>query len=266
MDVDPDLSDSSESAGETSSPLPTKSKPAKFRRRWKGIALFQIKRLEASSTLAKFRRRWKRIALALTSIVLILAIGYYHRQSILQSFASFLIYESKLKSCDAIAVLGGGGWQRVEKAAELFQTGYAPDIVICLPIDAPPDIPYRDLIVLEGRICQAIFKLRSVPAERTHWSQEPFYSTYAEAAFLKKWMLENNRNSILIVSGLFQSRRAKWTMDRMFRGTGCEILIAPAPEEIYSASDWWTNEEGVVTVENEYLKNIYYLLRGLAGR
>jgi len=226
----------------------------------------RIKRLEASSTLAKIRRRWKRLALALITLSLILACCYVYRQSILPSLASFLVYESQLSPCDAIAVLGGGGWRRVEKAAELYQAGYAPDIVICLPIDAPPDIPYRDLIVMEGRICAAILQQRGVPAEWTHWSEEPFYSTYAEAAFLKNWMLDNNRESILVVSGLFQSRRAKWTMARMFRGTEIDILMAPAPEEIYSASDWWTNEEGVVTVENEYLKSGYYLIRGLLGR
>ncbi len=184
-------------------------------------------------------------------------------QPILLALGKNLIHQSSLKKCDVITVLGGDPIVRVKKAAQLFHEGLANEILLCVPISTPDDVPYRDIILMEGRITKGILKHNNVPEDRLHWSNEAFYSTYSEAEYVKKWMLDNNKKSIIIVSGQFHSSRAYWTFERMFEDTDCQLYIDYSPNPEYSESDWWRHEQGVIDVQNEYLKWGFYLYHGL---
>jgi len=161
--------------------------------------------------------------------------------------------------------LGGGRTDRVEKAVELLQNGYAREILMMLPERIPPDAAYGDLLDMERRMCRSVLELRGVAPDKIHWSSEAFYSTYDEIKSLRAWMREKGIPSAIIIPGLFQSRRARWTVDHLFKGTKLDVLVIPAPHPYVSATDWWSHEEGIVTVENEYIKNIYYQLKSLVG-
>ncbi len=186
---------------------------------------------------------------------------YCFRHPLLRSMGSILVYESALKPVDIIVVLGGGGADRTEKAIELVKGGYADQILFTIPKEAPPDVPYSQNLNMESRICQAILNYHNIPVDSIRWVGEPFYSTYDEAIFINTLMDEKNYQSIVIVPGYFQSRRAKWTLDHFSHNTDREILVAPADAGVYSATNWWQHVDGIITVENELLKTPYYLLK-----
>ena len=212
------------------------------------------------------RRRFRRLfRWVFIPTVVLVAVVFWFRYPLLRGAAGFLVYESNPKPCDVVIALGGGLTERIEKAVELMQQGYAREILLPLPEELAPDAVYKDLLEMERRMCKAVLELRGVASDKVHWSSEPLYSTYAEIKFIQRWMKQNGDRSAIIVPGLFQSRRAKWTADRMFKGSGCDILVIPAPEQVVSATNWWTNEEGIVTVENEYIKNIYYIVKSVVG-
>jgi uncharacterized SAM-binding protein YcdF (DUF218 family) len=198
-------------------------------------------------------------------VLFIMFLVYVFRLPLLAAGGALLVYESELKPCDVAVVLTGGGITRLERAIELLQTGYAPKILLTLPDPLPEGVPYYDLFNTEKVMCQALLDYRKIPPEKIAWSQTPYNSTYAEAIFLRGWMEQNQCKSAIVVAGYFQTRRAKWAMERAFRGGAFDIRIAAASGELHSETDWWTNEEGVVMVENEYLKNIYYRIKGLIG-
>lgn len=177
-----------------------------------------------------------------------------------------MVYESDLQPCDVVVVLTGGGTLRLERAIELLKAGMAPQILMTLPEAVPKDAAYYDLYHTENLMCKAVMEFHGVALEQVAWSDRPFYSTYSEAVFLRDWMKRNQSRSAIVVSGYFQSRRAKWSMDHAFRGSEYTIQIAPAREELYSVEEWWKNEEGVIMVENEYLKTAYYWVKGIFGR
>lgn len=212
------------------------------------------------------RRLWKRLLIgASLFLIVLLALAVVFHRSLLGAVGDLLVYESDLIPCDVAVVLTGGGTSRLERAIDLMQAGYAPKILMTLPNPIPEGTSYYDLFNTEKTMCQALLDFRSVPPEKIAWSQSPFHSTYSEAIFLRDWMEQNHCKSAIVVAGYFQSRRAHWAMNHAFKGGAFDIRIAAASEEFCSASDWWKDEEGIIRVENEFLKNTYYRLKGLVG-
>jgi len=57
-------------------------------------------------------------------------------------------------------------------------------------------------------------------------------STHDEAVHLRKYSQEHGLQSILVVTSVYQSRRALWTFRRVFKGSGIVIGLDPlAPGE-----------------------------------
>ena len=148
----------------------------------------------------------------------------------------------------------------MEKAIELFKAGYSDKIFIALPETIPPDALYRDLLDEEKKIIQAVIEYNQIPPGNIIWSTIPCYSTHEELTCINNLMIKEKMLSAIIIPGWFQSRRAKWTTHRLF-SIDKEILIIPAPVQKYSPEEWWKNLEGVINVENECIKNLYYLIR-----
>ncbi|MBN2328664.1 MAG: YdcF family protein [Candidatus Omnitrophica bacterium] len=212
------------------------------------------------------RRRVFRWIVVLTGLIACVSLLVYFKRPLLTAAGRLLVYESELKPGDVVVVLTGGGTARLERAIELLKAGMAPKILMTLPEVVPRDAAYYDLYTTENTMCKAVMEFRGIPPEQIAWSDQAFYSTYSEAVFLRDWMKRNQCRSAIVSSGYFQSRRAKWSMDHAFRGSDFTIQIAPAPEELYSVEEWWKNEEGIIMVENEYLKTAYYWVKGLIGR
>jgi len=220
--------------------------------------------LPSLPSLRPNRKRYRLASFVLICLFTVLVVWIF-LPSFLQGVGNLLVYESDLKPSDVLVVLTGGGTDRVERAVELFRTGYAPRILMTLPEILSGDAAYRDLYQTEKQMCEAVLNLHEIPPECVFWSGRPYYSTYSEAVFLREWMSENGYRSAIVIPGYFQSGRAKWSMDHAFGSTLLDIQIAPAREELYSVTEWWKNEEGLVAVQNEYLKNFYYRIKGLVG-
>lgn len=207
-----------------------------------------------------FKRSKKFYLSAFLSLAIVCGMIGFYRITLLQCISSFLVYESTPQKSDILCVLGGGGAVRLEKAIELCKAGYAEKIFIASPEVIPPEALYHDLLDEEKRIFQAIIEYYEIPADKIIWSTIPFYSTHEELTYINAMMSKDNMHSAIIIPGWFQSRRAKWTISR-FLDKDKTILIIPAPITDYSPEEWWTNLDGVITVENECLKNLYYLIR-----
>lgn len=212
------------------------------------------------------RRRWKWAALFVGAVLLCAGAGYVFQGPILRALSYSLIHQPELNESAVIVVLGGGGPLRADKAAELYHDVWAPEIWVMLPESIPDDASYGDLILMESHLVRAVFEHRYVPQERIFWSGQVFHSTREEAVYLREWMRNQGIRSALVVCGEFQSKRAQWTLDRAFRNSGLRASVVPAPDDRFGPVDWWTHEEGIVFVQNEHLKTLYYRLNALVGR
>lgn len=212
------------------------------------------------------KSRLKTTIWVLLILVFLCAVTYLFRKPILTSLGDALVYESELQPADVIVVLGGGETFRAEQAAKLYHEGYSKKLLVLLPKSLPDDAPYGDLIDMERKLVEMVLAFRHVPQNQIDWAKRPVFSTYEETLLLREWMETHHAKSAIVVSGYFQSSRAQWVLDRAFANTDIRIHVTPAPEPDISAKNWWTDIDGILTVQNEYVKYAYYRLRGLLGR
>ncbi len=191
---------------------------------------------------------------------------FVFRRPILISVGQNLVSQTELKPADVIVVLGGGETLRADHAARLFRENLAPRILVMVPQSLPEGTPYRDILSMERRLVDAVFGFHQIPTAVVEWTKRPVFSTYEETLLLKEWMTANTKQSAIVVTGYFQSSRAHWTLERSLVDTDIQIQVAPAPQPAIDAENWWTDVEGILDVQNEYIKYSYYRLRGLLGR
>ncbi|MGB8509116.1 MAG: ElyC/SanA/YdcF family protein, partial [Pyrinomonadaceae bacterium] len=79
---------------------------------------------------------------------------------------------------------------------------------------------------------------------------------------LREYAAARGLHSLLVVTSAYHSRRALWTLRRVFEGSDMEIGLAPVAsgEQTPRAALWWLTPSGWRLVAGEYAKFIYYLL------
>ena len=179
--------------------------------------------------------------------------------------ARWLVVRADLPRADALAVLAGSSTyvERARRAAELFAEGRAPRVL--LTDDGQRGgwsaVEERNLFFVE----RAAEELRraGVPADRIEVLQPKVSSTHDEAVRLREYAGARGLRSVLVVTSAYQSRRALWTLRRVFEGSGVEVgLEAIEPgRQTPRAFAWWFYPLGWKLVPGEYLKMIYYRLR-----
>jgi uncharacterized SAM-binding protein YcdF (DUF218 family) len=178
--------------------------------------------------------------------------------------ARFLVVNTPLHRADAIVVLSGSAVykERTQRAAEYYHQGLANRILLTNDnlrgewSSSEQRNPFfyeraRNNLLLLG-----------VPAEHVEVIAKPVTNTFDEAEVLRDYAVTNGLHSLLIVTSAYHSRRALWTVDRVFAGTGIEISLQSIEtgEQTPSPFNWWLHLRGWRMVVGEYVKNVYYRL------
>lgn len=176
-----------------------------------------------------------------------------------------VVVRADLPRADALAVLAGSSTyvERSRRAAELFREGRAPRIL--LTDDGQRGgwsaAQERNLLFVE----RASEELRraGVPHEKIEVIPQTVSSTHEEAVRLREYALAHGLRSVLVVTSGYQSRRALWTMRRVFDGSGIAVGVHAVEPGLQAprAATWWLSTLGWRLVPGEYLKLIYYRLR-----
>lgn len=179
--------------------------------------------------------------------------------------ARALVVHSELLHADALVVLAGSSTyvERMDRAAQLFGTGVATKIV--LTNDNLPSgwsgARQRNPLFVERAADE--LTLQGVPAEKIEIVPGVVSSTYDEIMRVREYAVEHKFRSILVVTSAYHSRRARWTLCHVFRGSGVEIGLATAAPGKQSPwpTTWWLHKAGWQMVPVEYGKMVYYWLR-----
>jgi uncharacterized SAM-binding protein YcdF (DUF218 family) len=213
--------------------------------------IFKIARIEKRSLW------WRRLCIAVLIVAAwsLLAWGAAHA----------LIVRAELEHADALAVLSGSSAyvERTDAAAQLWREGRAPLVLLT------NDPMLSGWIEAERRnpsfVVLATEELRraGVAADRIEVLPQSVSSTYEEAVALRDYARARGLRSILVVTSSYHSRRALWTLRRVFQGSGIEVgLYAVAPgRQMPAPATWWWHPFGWQVVALEYVKLIYYVLQ-----
>lgn len=201
----------------------------------------------------------RRLSWSLAIVCLLLLGGYLFRAPLLTGLAGAWVVNDPVTKADAIVVLGGGLEYRPSAAARLFHDGVAPQI---LYTDVRPK-PAEEMGITprQEELTRRILLSDNVPATDMTLIGTNVASTYDESCALRAWIEKSGAKSIVIVTEPFHTRRARWIFSKELRGTKTEIHLVPVNPYEYTATNWWTHEEGLVAFQNEVIKYLYYRLK-----
>jgi len=152
----------------------------------------------------------------------------------------WLVVETPLREVDLVVTLGGDRGRQA-MAVKLLQQGLARQVLFTGADVQPHD--YQCLGVPTGQV-MALPVLAS--------------TTYEEAIAMRQIVQAHSISSVLIVTSSYHTRRVYWTFERVFRGTGVELLIASVPPRGFTMEAWWKSYMGRKSVLIEYMGLAYY--------
>jgi uncharacterized SAM-binding protein YcdF (DUF218 family) len=203
------------------------------------------------STFKKYRR-WIIPAV----FILLLAMLYAMRRPIMRGFGNILIEEHTFEPCEALFVLSGNPDSRAKEAANLFKKGAAPKI-ICTGESVPELFEAMKLNVRECELSQ--IKLIEYGIAETAIELLPIgTSTREEADAIQAYCQNHNIKKAMVISDRFHTRRICYAFQEQFEKAGISLIVRGAPSLSYSESMWWAKENGLIMVNNEYIKLLYY--------
>ena len=202
---------------------------------------------------------YKKLLLFIGIPLFVLLLLYLFRISLLQSAADYLICEDLPSKSQIAFALSGAPSERSAKAAEIFKKGYFNKIV-CTGENHPQDFRALGVDMTEAELTKlALIKL-GVPDSSIELLKEGT-STMEESDAILKYCLEKSLTKIEIISSKFHSRRVRNVFKEKFSEKGIEVKILGASAIGYNELEWWNNEYGLIALNNEYVKLLYYCIK-----
>ena len=195
----------------------------------------------------------------LIAAILLLASALLFRERLLHAAGMFLINEDVVEHADVIYVLGGAPFDRGSYAAGMLAADVAP-------IAYTTGSNFSSILKAEGREVSEAELSRSAAIRAGALPQRilPFpygTSTFEEAQGVLFHAQRLQVDTIVVLTTDLHTRRVGQVFRKRFEGTGIHVLVASAPSSDYDADRWWASEQGLLMVNNEYVKTLLYALK-----
>lgn len=208
------------------------------------------------TTAGRAWRRWLRGAAVVAALPLI---GWMLRHQTLSALGRFLVREDALVRADAIVVLGGAPMDRAPLGAQLLREGWAPVIVFTGGVK-DDELALYGIDRSEAALGLDAARLDSALIPRA-MILEVGTSTQEEAEAVRTQAVERHWSRIIVVTTEFHTRRAGRVFRKALGPAGVAVVMRAAPGHDYEAARWWESEGGLLMVNNEYMKLLWYALK-----
>lgn len=200
--------------------------------------------------------------LVTAAVILLLAVlALTFRSQILNGVADYLIVSDRLQPADVIVLLNSEVNTRPFRASELYKQGLAPLILIARS-ESTPTVDLG-LVPNDTDISVAVMEKLGVPAGKIIILPFPggVTSTFDEASAVRQYVAAHQTRRIILVTSAFHTRRARWTFGKVLAGLPVTVEMVAVPYASFDQTNWWKNETGLITLNNEYIKWFYYLFK-----
>jgi uncharacterized SAM-binding protein YcdF (DUF218 family) len=199
------------------------------------------------------------VAAAVVLLLVILAFAF--RSQILTGLADYLIVSDRLQPADVIVLLNSDVNTRPFQVARLYQQGLAP-LVLIARSESTPTVDLG-LVPNDTDISVAVMEKLGVPADKIIILPFPggVTSTFDEANAVRQYVTAHQTRRIILVTSAFHTRRARWTFEKTLAGLPVNLEMVAVPYAGFDQTNWWKNETGLITLNNEYIKWFYYLFK-----
>ncbi|CAN5775068.1 YdcF family protein [soil metagenome] len=201
------------------------------------------------------RRLLKWAAILLCAGILFLSLLWICRAPLLRTVAHTWIIDEPPGHADVIVILGGGVQYRAAKAAELYQAGVAPLILIPEQVSRPTDA--LNVTILPHDASLLVLTAKGVPRSAIELMDTTVRTTKEEADAVHKWAIKHHPHKIVIPTDIWHTRRTHWIFQRILGDATQVTVVAVNPDE-YTLENWWQKEQGLIFFEVEVSKMIFY--------
>ncbi|MCZ2355246.1 MAG: YdcF family protein [Bacteroidia bacterium] len=185
---------------------------------------------------------------------------FFCRLWILHWLGGNLIVETKdLKPSDAIIVFSGSPLDRGNEAAKLWKRHFS-ETIICTGENIPNDFKVLGINLQECELTQSQLIRQGVDSSKIQLIRKGT-STFEEIDAIREYCQNKNLKNIILVSSNFHTRRINKYIRPKLEDIGVTVQIHGAPASNFEEELWWTKEDGMIFVNNEYMKLLYYWLK-----
>jgi uncharacterized SAM-binding protein YcdF (DUF218 family) len=154
-------------------------------------------------------------------------------------------------------ILSGNPVERAISAAGLYRMGLV-DTLVCTGEITPEIFKLIDCPLGEEKLTRKILLKEGVDSTRILILSQGT-STYEEALAVKDFLSNRVINfDYGIITSRFHTFRANWIFRKVLTDKADNMRCFAANARNYDINKWWTSEEGLLFVTNEWLKMAYY--------
>ena len=175
----------------------------------------------------------------------------------------FFTSEDPLQKADAIAVLAGTRMDRPLEAADLYQQGLAPRVVLTrgLPEQSFATLASKGITLpADAETARAVLQMLGVPHDALIVPDRVHDNTAQEGQTLRQLAMANGWHRLIIVTSRYHLRRARFAVRRELRGTGIEVMMHGSRYDDTNPERWWTSRADWRWVLTEGPKLVAYEL------
>ena len=209
----------------------------------------------ANSPRRRFRGVRRVVLIALVVLVVLALVAW---RPVLTGLGRFLIVDESPVPSDVV-VVSGGDVDRILYGVELVQGGTAPRLLVLVsPADCPGFWGIRcDQFIVRRLLEMGLRKEQLIIEGRPH-------STHTDAVYSRQDMEREGLASAVVISDPFHMRRISWAWRRVFAGADVRLTFTSIPFERTDMrlEGWWTREDELVFVFQEYVKLGLYWVKG----
>lgn len=193
------------------------------------------------------------------SILFLFVLLFLFRYSILRGIGNYLIVSEPSEQSEVMFVLSGSPVDRGTGAVKIYNNGFIKKI-ICTGGNKPADFEALGLDYYESQLTKSEIVRSGVPESVVSVINEGT-STQEESDVILNYCRQNNVHSCIILSSDFHTRRVRSVFKKKLEKENIKVIICGAPAQNYNESSWWESEYGMIAVNNEYVKLMYYCLQ-----
>ena len=182
------------------------------------------------------------------------------RTTIYGMAGNWLMVQDELEQADAIFLLGGGAFDRVNETVKLVEQGVAKK-VICTGSWVSGVLKILKNEYKEAEVSRiGLVDNHGIPSADVDTILSGT-STKEESELILKYCIDHQFKTVIVLSSKFHTRRVSDVFKPLLEAEGIKVIIHGAPSSNYSEDEWWKTESGMIMVNNEYMKHLYYFLK-----
>ncbi len=191
------------------------------------------------------------------SVFVFISLLFIFRNSLLASLGNYLIIENKLDQANSCFILSGNAFDRGNKAVEMYNSHIVTHFY-CTGENMANDLKAIGIYKSEAALQKDYLIRKGVPDSLITIISRGT-SSFEEIKTIDSFCIANQIQNTYIISSKFHTRRIYSLIQQLKSNT--QYALIGANSSIYNEATWWKNEYGLIALNNEYVKLLYYKLK-----